>query len=124
MKLHVIAAIFGMLIGVVTPALMQSSKASSKDQQLIAELAKKWEAAYNRKDAAGVAALDTENTVEVSPKGIFLGRVAIPKRVDAALKAGGHDLSFGIKDVQSSGNVITSARAYDATYGSQPVNGY
>src|SRR3978361_1031964 len=53
MRGHLGIAMAGMLAGVVTAALAQQSSASSKDQKLITELAKKWEAAYNRKDAAG-----------------------------------------------------------------------
>jgi ketosteroid isomerase-like protein len=124
MRVHLGIVMAGMLAGVVTAALAQQSSASSKDQQLITELAKKWEAAYNRKDAAGVAALHTESAVEVAPTGIFQGRAAIQKRIDDDLKAGGHGLSISVKSVQSTGDVIMSSGDWNGTYGSQAVHGY
>ena len=124
MRVHLSLAMVGLLAGVVTPALAQPSNASSKDQQLITELAKKWEAAYNRKDAAGVAALYTESAVEVAPTGMFQGRNAIQKRIEADLKAGGHDLSIAVKSVQSVGDVVMASGDWNGNYGSQAVHGY
>jgi ketosteroid isomerase-like protein len=87
-------------------------------------VAKKWEAAYNRKDAAGVAALYTESAVEVAPTGIFQGRAAIQKRIEDDFKAGGHDLSISVKNIQSSGDVIMASGDWNGHYGSQAAHGY
>ena len=54
----------GLLIGTATAALGQQSKASDKDRQLFEQLRKDYEAAYNRQDATGVAALYADDAVE------------------------------------------------------------
>ena len=50
--------------------------------KVFGELSQKLDEAYNKNDAAAVAALFTEDAVLVAPDGIFSGRQAIQKRYE------------------------------------------
>jgi ketosteroid isomerase-like protein len=49
---------------------------------------KQWQDAYNKGDAAAVAALYTADAIEVTPEGIRVGPAAVKERVEGSFKAG------------------------------------
>ncbi|MBV8523557.1 MAG: nuclear transport factor 2 family protein [Acetobacteraceae bacterium] len=49
---------------------------------------KTWQDAYNKGDAAAVAALYTADAIEVTPEGIRVGPAAVKERVEGSFKAG------------------------------------
>ncbi len=123
MTRYVSIAAIGMVAGLATAALAQSGSTSGNEQQ-IADIGKKWEDAYNRKDAASVAALYTANCAEVTTDGITQGRDAVQKRVEGLLKAGFHDLSIGTKGVMFMGNMAFPTGDWSQNVGPQQVHGY
>ena len=114
----------GLAIGVTAQCFGQQSEASAKDQQSLDELAKKWAAAYNAKNATGVAALYTDNAIRVAPDGIVQGRLAIRKAMEDQFKAGGHDISISIKSMRSLGDVSWATGDWSAKFGDQPAHGW
>lgn len=124
MRMYLGAATAILFVATMVPALAQQSTATEKDRQGITELARKWAAAYNRKDAAGVAALYTEDAVEVAPIGIVEGRSAVQKRIEGEFQAGGHDLALSKWRVTMSGDMAFVAGEWNAQYGSQAAHGY
>jgi uncharacterized protein (TIGR02246 family) len=83
MKLRLLLAFAGLAIGFAAPALAQETKTSVSEQdrqQIDASIVKKLEEACNKNDAAAVAAVFTEDAVQVAPEGLFSGRLAIEKR--------------------------------------------
>jgi ketosteroid isomerase-like protein len=78
MKLHLIIALAGSAIGLTLPAFaQQKDTVNPKIAQQIRALASKYDAAFNRDDAAAVATLYTEDVVFKTPNGTFNGRQAI-----------------------------------------------
>jgi uncharacterized protein (TIGR02246 family) len=69
-----------------------------------AALGKQYTEAYNRKDAAAVAALFSEDAIRVSASGMIQGRAAINKAVEDAIQGGGHDLSLRYHVAHVDGN--------------------
>jgi uncharacterized protein (TIGR02246 family) len=63
---------------------------------------------YNRKDAAGVAALYTEDGLLVPPGPITAGRQNIEKAWRAVFDAGRTGLRYDIQQVQAEGNIVWS----------------
>lgn len=124
MGMYLGAATASLFVAMMVPALAQQSTVTEKDQQILTEFARKWEAAYNRKDAAGVAALYTEDAVEVGPIGIFEGRSAVQKRVEGEFQAGGHDVALSKWRATTSGNMVFVAGEWSVQYGSQAAHGY
>ncbi len=114
----------GLVIGTTMPTLAQQDNAAGHEKQIIDEIARKFEAGYNHKDAAAVAALYTKNTVEVAPSGIVQGRDAVQKRTEDEFKSGGHDLSINVQIAYSAGDTILSAGEWSAHFGEQPAHGY
>lgn len=123
MQRHVSLAAIGLIAGLVMPTLAQPSSTAG-DQQPLAGLGKQWQAAYNRKDAAGVAALYSANGTEVTSAGVFQGHDAVQKRIEADLALGGHDLSITTKSEQTSGNMAWGIGEWSGHYGAQPVHGW
>ena len=124
MGMYLSAVTASLFVATMVPALAQQSMVTEKDQQGITELARKWEAAFNRKDATGVAALYTEDAVEVGPIGIVEGRSAVQKRIEGEFQAGGHDMALSKWRVTTSGNMVFVAGEWSAQYGSQAAHGY
>ena len=124
MRLHLSLAMAVMLIGGLTPVFAQSSTLSAKDQQLFTESAKGFETAYNKKDVAGVVALYAEDAVAIAPAGIFQGRTALQKWIEADLQAGGHDLSINVTRVHALGNAFWRFGDWNAHYGDQTLHGH
>ena len=114
----------GMIAGVATPTLAQTNNPTGHEKQIIDDIARKWEAGYNRKDAAAVAALCTENVVLVAPNGIAQGRDAVQKQVDQDLKSNAHDMSIDVQIAYSAGDAILSTGEWRLTFGERPIHGY
>ena len=81
-------------------------------------------AAFNRQDAAGVAALFAEDALRVTPQGIIQGRDAIQKDSDKRFQSRFHDLSITPLIVRALGNSIWEAGEWTMKIGDQPVRGY
>jgi ketosteroid isomerase-like protein len=86
---------------------------------------KQWVEAYNRKDAAAVAALFTEDAIRVSALGIIRGRDAMQKFIQDALDAGGHALNLRYHVAYIDGNIGWSVVEYNLKDGlDSPVRGF
>ena len=97
MKLRLLLALVGLAISFAAPAFAQqtSTSVSEQDHQQIEDLiAKKLEEACNKNknDAAAVAAIFTEDAVQVAPEGLFSGRQAIEKRYADVFQRTHHQL--------------------------------
>ena len=82
MKLRLLLALVGLVFSFALPTFAQQKNTSVSEQdrqQIDASIVKKLEEACNRNDAA-VAAVFTEDAVQVAPEGLFSGRPAIEKR--------------------------------------------
>jgi uncharacterized protein (TIGR02246 family) len=80
MKIRFLPALVELAIGFTLPTFAQQQK--TPDPQLreqILALAKKFDVAWNRNDAAAVAALFTEDAIEVTDRGPIYGREALEK---------------------------------------------
>ena len=124
MKLHLSVAIAGLLIGGLSPGFAQSDPVSPETEQVVKELAKRWETAYSKKDAAGVAALYAENAIEVTPAGFVRGREAAQKRIEADFQAGWHDISISTTDVHALGDALWGIGDWNGYLGDQAVRGH
>jgi uncharacterized protein (TIGR02246 family) len=80
MKMRFVAALMGLAIGFAGPILAQrKDTVDPQITQQIRLLAMKYDAAFNRSDAAVVAALYTEDAIYAAQDGTFHGRQAIEK---------------------------------------------
>jgi uncharacterized protein (TIGR02246 family) len=80
MKIRLVIALVGFAISFTVPTLAQQKETVDPQiAQQIAALAAKFDEAFNRNDAAAVAAFYTEDGVRVTPHGTFSGRQAIEK---------------------------------------------
>ena len=113
----------GLVIGTAAAALGQQSKTSHEDRQLFEQLGKDYEAAYNRQDAAGIAALYSDDAVEMRPQGIQEGRVALEKEYQGQFQAGCRDLALSIKDYRTSGDIGWAIGGWTAKCGGNPLHG-
>jgi len=111
-----------MLIGMATPALGQ--KASESEQKAAHDLQSKFVAAFNRQDAAGIAALFTEDGIRVTPQGIIKGRDAIRADLEKRFKANFRDISSETQILRVSENGLWEAGEWSMKIGEKPVRGY
>ena len=111
------------IVGVVAAAMLLA--AGPAQAAGIPDLGKRWEAAFNRKDAAAVAALHTNNAVWITPAGIMRGRAAILKGVEARLKAGFHAMSIHVLGGGAQGNMAWAIAEWHAlNRANRPISGY
>ena len=101
------AALFLLVVG---PARAEAIDPASSP---FAAVGKQYTEAYNRKDAAGVAALFADDAVRVTDRGIIQGREAIQKSTEAGLEAGGHDLRLRYHHAHMDGNTGWSVAEVD-----------
>jgi uncharacterized protein (TIGR02246 family) len=106
------------------PALAQQSGASAQAQQAFDELRTKYEAAYNKKDVAGVLALYARDAVEVEQDGIYAGRDQIAKWLERQFRTPCGDLSISRKQLQASGDAVRSAGEWTAQCQGERQRGY
>ena len=81
MKIRSVVALVGLAISFAVPAFAQEKE--TVDPQIrrqLDALAKKFDEASNKADAAALAALFTQDAVEVGPDGQVYGRQALEKR--------------------------------------------
>jgi uncharacterized protein (TIGR02246 family) len=81
MKIHLLHALAGLVIGfsVPAPAQQQEPKPREQDRQLVDEFNKRIDEAYNKNDPATLAAFYAEDAVLVNDSGPIYGRQAIEK---------------------------------------------
>ena len=80
MKTRLLGALIGLAISFALPTFAQQTDAPDPQlRQQIVALAKKFDDAYNNNDATALAALYTEDAVEVTDQGPIYGREAIEK---------------------------------------------
>ena len=80
MKTRLLGALVGLAISFALPTFAQQTNAPDPQlRQQIVALAKKFDDAYNSNDATALAALYTEDAVEVTDQGPIYGREAIEK---------------------------------------------
>jgi uncharacterized protein (TIGR02246 family) len=78
MKIRVVVALVGLAISFAPPAFAQRKDTlDTETAQQVRALASNYDAAFNRQDAATVAALYAEDAVFNTPEGTFQGRQAI-----------------------------------------------
>ena len=99
----VVACSLAVLIGSATA----QDKQVTDDQY--AGLQKNFAAAYNRKDAAAMAAAFAEDGVRVTPSGIFQGRDAIRRNLQDALNMGLHDYTVERTVSRAEGTFVFNA---------------
>jgi ketosteroid isomerase-like protein len=79
MKMLLLPALVGLAMSFALPSIAQQTTADPQLRQQLLALAKRFDDAYNNNDAAALAALYTEDSVEVMDKGPVYGREAIEK---------------------------------------------
>ena len=90
-------------------AVAQSSAASRPDvRQAVETFVTKYLEIYNKKDAAGLAALYTDDGLLVPPGPITTGKQNIEKAWRAVFDAGRTGLHYDIQQVQAEGNIVWS----------------
>jgi ketosteroid isomerase-like protein len=80
MKIRLVVALVGLAIGFTAPAFaQQKDTVDPQIAQQIRALSIRYDEAFNKNDAAAMAALYTEDAVEVTDTGPIYGREAIEK---------------------------------------------
>jgi ketosteroid isomerase-like protein len=115
----------GMTLRVLATALMLlvSGAAYSQDDPS-AEMQKHFAEAYNKGDLDAMAAAFTEDAVRVTPSGIFMGRDAIRRGFQDALKLGLHDYSVRRVSSRTEGKFIFNVGEWQAKLGDHSLRGY
>jgi uncharacterized protein (TIGR02246 family) len=80
----------------------------------IERLLETWDTAANRKDAAAIASLYTEDAVRVTPRGISYGRAAIEKDLVETFKVTSN-IADKVEKVQVVGEVVLVTATWSAT---------
>jgi uncharacterized protein (TIGR02246 family) len=97
----------GLLIGFAAPAIAQEKVGTCDGPrdacQQVAALIRSYDEAFNRKDAAAVAAIFTPDGIEITEAPVVSGREAIEQHYRDAFKAGWSDVmvnvdQFHVKD--------------------------
>jgi uncharacterized protein (TIGR02246 family) len=115
--------IMSLLPGLATSAVGQQN-VSQTDQQAAREVHVQFTTAFNRQDAAGLAALFSEDGMRVTPQGIIQGRDAIRKDSDKRFQSRFHDLSITPVVVRTLKDSVWEAGEWTMKIGDQPVRGY
>jgi ketosteroid isomerase-like protein len=114
----------GLLITSLLTGLATSALAQQNVPQAAREVHMQFTTAFNRQDAAGLAALFAEDGIRVTPQGIIQGRDAIQKDADKRFQSRFHDLAITPLIVRALGNSIWEAGEWTMKIGDQPVRGY
>ena len=112
-----------LLLSFAAPALAQQSRTAAADKPYD-DLQKQFAEAYNRQDAAAMAAMFTQNAVRITPNGIFQGRDAIRREMESTLKMGLHDYAVRRTLSRSEGNLVFHAGEWQAKLADKPLHGY
>jgi uncharacterized protein (TIGR02246 family) len=97
-------------VGLVSQAAAQAQSSATAQvlKRKFQGISGKYQAAFNNKDAAGVAALFAESgvlIVGVPGNQVYSGRQAVEDFYEGAFKQGSSDLQVTVEDVHSSGEV-------------------
>jgi len=109
---RILTGIFGVALCLLIAGSARS-EAIDPASSPFAAVGKQYTEAYNRKDAAAVAALFSDDAVRVTDRGIIQGREAIQKSTEAGLEAGGHDLRLRYHHTHIDGNTGWSVAEVD-----------
>jgi ketosteroid isomerase-like protein len=115
--------IFCILLSATTPAIAQQSPPIT-DDEVFQQVQKQLAEAYNRKDVNAMAELFTENSLRVTPNGIFNGREAIRHNMQEAIEMGVHDYTVQRTVSRREGQFILNAGEWQAKVGDQPYRGF
>src|ERR1700722_14326856 len=119
MKTRLLLALAGIAIGLISPTFAQQKDAV--DPKIIEQLQKEdenFEEAYNKHDAAAIAALFTDDAVLVTPHGTFTSRAAIEKKYQKEdfETYNGSDMVRTTKRITLVGNELHLIRRFRANY--------
>jgi uncharacterized protein (TIGR02246 family) len=105
-------------VALLTVCLVIPAAAQQPSEQqvrpAIERLLETWDTAANRKDAAAVAALYTEDAVRVTPRGVSYGRAAIEKDLIETFKVTSN-IADKVEKVQVVGEVVLVTATWSAT---------
>ena len=91
MKIRFLLALVGLALGYAVPAFAQEKDTVDPQiRQQLDALSEKYTEAFNKNDAAAIAALFTQDAVEVGPDGPAYGQQAIEKRYAEGFPKWGH----------------------------------
>src|SRR5438552_3931373 len=85
------SAISAVVMALATPVPAQQAAGPASDSPFPA-IVRQWQDAYNRKDAATIGALYSEDALWVLPGSLAMGRDAIQKHLEGDFKAGLYDI--------------------------------
>src|SRR5437763_892354 len=92
-----------------------SQPASHDFKSAIEKAIAAWETAFNRKDAAAVASLYTEDATLLPPgSSVIQGRANIQAFMQSFINAGGSDAKLRVVDIQTSGDTAYEIGAFEA----------
>jgi uncharacterized protein (TIGR02246 family) len=119
MKMRFPCALVGLAIGFAAPAFAQQK--DTVDPKIVEQLQeedKNFEEAYNKHDAAAIAALFTDDAVLVTPHGTFTGRAAIEKKYEEEdfKTYNGSDMVTTTERITAVGNELHLTRRFRANY--------
>ena len=105
-----LASMSAAVVGQGREAIAQQTNAAGRQDvgQAVEAFIRKYLDAYNKKDAAGVAALYTEGGLLVPPGPITTGKQNIEKAWQAVFDTGRTGLRYDIQQVQAEGNIVWS----------------
>src|SRR5262245_47962649 len=112
-----------LVIGLATSAIGQQNVPQT-DQEAAREIHVQFTTAFNRQDAAALAALFSEDGIRITPQGIIQGRDAIHKDSDKRFQSRFHDLSITPLIVRALSDSVWEAGEWTMKIGDQPVRGY
>ena len=137
MKIPLVVALVGMAFSFALPTLAQQKDTldlqTAQQRDLIGvdkaldafiALGTKYQEAFNKNDADGVAACFTENAILVAPDGMFFGRQAIAKRYADVFQQWRPTSLFGfdcLYILHAIDNAVCSAGEWSSTLQSQNV---
>jgi uncharacterized protein (TIGR02246 family) len=101
---------FTAMVSLAAPITAQQTSASGRQdaRQAVEAFVTKYLEAYNKKDAAGVAVLYTEDGLLVPPGPIATGKQNIEKAWRAVFDAGRTGLRYDIQQIEAEGNLVWS----------------
>src|SRR5215831_2989993 len=115
--------IVSLLTGLASSAVGQQNVAPT-DQEAAREVHVQFATAFNRQDAAGLAALFSDTGMRVTPQGIIQGRDAIQKDSDKRLQSRFHDLSITPLIARGLSDEVWEAGEWTMKIGDQSIRGY
>jgi uncharacterized protein (TIGR02246 family) len=119
MKMRFLCALVGLAISFAVPAFaQQKDTVDPKIAEQLREEDKNFEEAYNKHDAAAIAALFTDDAVLVTPHGTFTGRAAIEKKYEKEdfETYNGSDMVTTTERITAVGNELHLTRRFRANY--------